>query len=197
VSAVSTPEEPVTYTVLGTVRDGENNFLEGAAVTIEGTGLSAITDGTGTYSISNVKEGTYDITASKDGYSSKTERVTVNNDTTVNFILEKTAEATGTVTVSLIAYTTSGGRNGDRHLHVTVALKDGNGVQVSGANVEIELQLDSSPYATSAGTTNGDGTVTFSYNNAPAGLYTTTVTGVTAEGLDWDKSSPENSYDKS
>ena len=78
----------------------------------------------------------------------------------------------------------------------TVALKDSNEVPVSGAKVEIVLYWDGSPYPTSAGTTNGDGTVTFSYNNAPAGTYSTTVTGVTAEGLVWDGVPPGNIYEK-
>ena len=38
--------------------------------------------------------------------------------------------------------------------------------------------------------------MTFSLKNAPDGCYTTTVTAVTAEGLDWDGKTPENGFRK-
>ncbi len=81
-----------TRTVSGTVKDGTDNALEGATVTIEGTGLSTTTGSDGSYSISDVEEGTYNITASKSGYSSQTETVTVDSDTIVDFVLEEEAE---------------------------------------------------------------------------------------------------------
>ncbi len=64
----------------------------GATVTIEETGQSATTDSDGKYSIADVEEGTYDITAGKEGYSSQTKTVTVDSDTTVDFALEEAAE---------------------------------------------------------------------------------------------------------
>ncbi len=82
-----------TYTVSGTVTDDQNNALEDATVTIEGTSLLATTGSDGTYTIPDVEKGTYNITASKEGYSSKTKTVTIDSDTRVEFSLNKETEA--------------------------------------------------------------------------------------------------------
>jgi hypothetical protein len=75
-------------TVSGTITDKDTEvLLEGATVTIEGTGWSATTEEDGSYSISDVEASTYIITASKLGYSDRTETVTVDGDTTVDFEL--------------------------------------------------------------------------------------------------------------
>jgi hypothetical protein len=49
---------------------------------------------------------------------------------------------------------------------------------------------------TRTGTTDPAGAVTFQWNKAPAGTYPTTVTGVLAAGLTWDRGTPYNSYVK-
>ena len=41
-----------------------------------------------------------------------------------------------------------------------------------------------------------EGTVTFQYSNAPEGIYSTTVTNVSAPSLTWDEITPDNSYTK-
>lgn len=102
----------------------------------------------------------------------------------------------GEVTVSGINYTTSGGRLQDRHLHITIALKDDEGKAVSGAAVSIEVYRNSGLFSTSSGTTGSDGTVTFNYSNHPSGVYTTKTIQVVAEGLVWDGKTPDNSYEK-
>jgi hypothetical protein len=72
----------------GTVTDKETDgLLGGATVIIEGTDWSATTEDDGSYSISDVEAGTYNITASKSGYIDQTETVTVEDDTTVEFEL--------------------------------------------------------------------------------------------------------------
>lgn len=81
-----------TYTISGTVKDTENNLLYGATVTIEETGQSATTDEYGSYEITNVEEGTYDITASKSSYTSQTKHVNVESDATVDFVLKEDVE---------------------------------------------------------------------------------------------------------
>ncbi len=92
VAEVEPPAPVDTWTVSGTVNDGAGTALEGASVTIEGLALSTTTGSDGSYSISDVEEGTYDITASKSGYSSQTKNVNVNNNTTVDFELEEEAK---------------------------------------------------------------------------------------------------------
>jgi len=76
-----------TFTVSGSVKDIDGVALQGASVVIEGTDFSAETDASGSYTIGNVAEGIYDITASKDGYAPQTENVNVVADKEVNFVL--------------------------------------------------------------------------------------------------------------
>jgi len=72
----------------GTVTDKETQGpLDGATVIIEGTGRSATTKDDGSYSISDVEAGTYNVTTSKSGYINQTETVTIEDATTVDFEL--------------------------------------------------------------------------------------------------------------
>jgi hypothetical protein len=96
------------------------------------------------------------------------------------------------VRVSTITYTTAGGRDGLKHLGVTVALQDDLDGVVTGASVTISLQHASGSAWAMSATTGSAGTVDFSLPNAPSGCYTTTVTGVTAAGLTWDPGDPGN-----
>ncbi len=82
-----------THTVSGTVTDADG-ALEGATVVIEETDHSATTDNDGAYEIIDVEEGNYDITASKEGYESETQNVTVESDRTVDFVLDKISGGT-------------------------------------------------------------------------------------------------------
>ncbi len=77
--------------------------IMGAVVSVAGTSLSAITDDSGNYSISDVPTGTYTVNASAKGYNTGTQGATVNENstTTVNFQLvplPTTGEITGKVT---------------------------------------------------------------------------------------------------
>ena len=65
-------------------------------------------------------------------------------------------------------------------------------VAVSGASVSISV-TNGSQTKVGPGTT---GTVTFNWSKAPRGTYTTTVTEVVATGLDFDGSTPPNSFTK-
>ena len=177
-----------TYTVLGTVTDAEGNALEGATVTIMGTELSAITGSGGTYSISDVEEGTYDITASKDGYSSQTKPVTVETDTTVDFALAEITEET--MYVDSITFTEKryGPGSSFVDLMTTVeVLRSSDDQPVSGARVEMNLKHEKGSWSF-AGDTISDGTVTFTLKRAYTGDYTATVTGVTHDVYIWDTS---------
>lgn len=93
----------------GTISGKVTNFaataigIKGAIVSVAGTSLSAITDDSGNYTISNVPTGTYTVNASASGYNTGTQRATVNENltTTVNFqlvLLPATGEITGRVT---------------------------------------------------------------------------------------------------
>ncbi|MDZ7729948.1 MAG: carboxypeptidase regulatory-like domain-containing protein [Natrialbaceae archaeon] len=56
--------------ISGTVSDGLGQALSGATVSIDSTGQSASTDASGSYTISNVSAGTYNLTASLANYTS-------------------------------------------------------------------------------------------------------------------------------
>jgi subtilisin family serine protease len=96
------------------------------------------------------------------------------------------------VHVDSFTYATTGGRDGKKHLSVTVALVDDLEGSVAGASVSILLERDLGGSWTFSGPTGSEGTVTFSLSNAPSGCYTATVTDVTAGGLTWDPDDPGN-----
>jgi subtilisin family serine protease len=86
-----------THTVSGDVRDGTNQPLAGAKVTIAGTPLvPAVTDASGHFSIESVPEGTYDITASAGAcFDQVTQTVTVDGDETLSFVLPQHKDSFG------------------------------------------------------------------------------------------------------
>jgi hypothetical protein len=193
---------PVLGTISGSVTASDGGAgISGATVAVEGTALSAVTDGSGNYTIANVPAGTYSVTASATGYVSKTTTgvvVTAGNTTTANFALvaESGSGTTGTVSVAAIAYSTHGGPRRDRHLAVVVRVVDGADVPVPGASVSIELKHNGNIYGTASGSTGSNGEVGFSFNNAPSGTYTTVVKQVSAGSLTWDGETPSNSFTK-
>jgi len=180
-------------------------FDSGASITFEGTASDTedgdLTDGLswtssfdgligtgGTFS-AFLSDGSHTITAEVTDSGGKTGSVSIK-------ITVGAPSGPTTVSVSSITYGTEGGRNSDRHLLITVALVDDLGDPVADASVSIDVFLDGSLYGSGTGTTGTDGTVTFKTNNAPSGIYTTTVTDVTAAGLSWDSSTPDNSFEK-
>lgn len=193
---------PEVGSITGTVTDGaDGSGISGATVSVNGTALFATTNGSGEYTISNVPADTYSVTASANGYLSKTVNgvsVTANASTTANFTLESepVSDPGGTVRVSSVGYSTSGGRLNDRHLTVTVSLIDDTNAPVSGASVAIRLDRNGSQYATVSGTTGSSGSVSFSFSNAPSGTFTTVVQNVVASGLEWDGNTPPNGISK-
>ena len=101
------------------------------------------------------------------------------------------------VTVECITYTTSGGKNHNKDLLITVALADDCGNAVPDASVSIKILCDGGSTASRTGTTNSNETVTFILRNAPSEHYETKVTDVSATGLKWeDHSTPVNGFDK-
>ena len=117
---------------------------------------------------------------------------------TADFALTAVTTVT-TVSVTLPSgtdgYATEGGKNGDKHLPITVALEDNLSNPAAAASVSMRVDRNDSFYGSGVGTTGTNRTVTFTAKNAPPGTYTTTVTNVTA-GLTWDDVTPPNSFDK-
>ena len=80
-TAIRALEPTPTGTISGTVTDADTEAgIGGATVKVEETGQSATTNPDGSYTIENVPTGTYDVTASAEGYGSQTQEATVNED---------------------------------------------------------------------------------------------------------------------
>ena len=121
--------------------------------------------------------------------------VNVTANHTIHATFEKIT-VSNTVRVLSITYSTSGGRFNDRHLAVTLLLLDDQDNPVANASVSATLYRNGTSW-NFQGTTNSNGTVTFTLNNHGSGCYYTEVTAVVASGLTWDGVTPENSYCKS
>ena len=142
--------------------------------------------GTGGSFSTTLGDGSHTITASVTDSGGKT------GSASIGITVGTPPSEPTSVSVDSITYATEGGKNGDKHLLITVALVD----PVSGASVSIRLDNTNTGQSwIGTGTTGTDGTVTFSLKNAPSGCYTTTVTDVTASGLTWDDTSPANTSD--
>ena len=92
-------EEELLGTIAGTVTDSSNaEPIEGATVVVEGTELSATTDGDGDYEIDEVPVETYTVTASAEGYDDDSQSVTViaGETSTADFALNP-IPTTGTI----------------------------------------------------------------------------------------------------
>jgi outer membrane cobalamin receptor len=73
--------------ISGKVVDGNGNALPGANVVIEGTDFGAATDANGNFIIANVKDGSYNISASVIGYEKTTKAITASGKAKANFTL--------------------------------------------------------------------------------------------------------------
>ncbi len=90
-------------TIQGTVSDQDGNALPGANVVVEGTSLGGSTDGNGTYSITDVPAGSYNVTASFIGYETESQSVEVGAEATqADFTLSSSALAGEEVIVTAL-----------------------------------------------------------------------------------------------
>ena len=90
-------------TIQGTVSDQDGNALPGANVVVEGTSLGEATDVNGTYSITDVAAGSYNVTASFIGYETESQSVEVGaEETQADFTLSSSALAGKEVIVTAL-----------------------------------------------------------------------------------------------
>lgn len=94
--------------------------------------------------------------------------------------------------VDCITYTTQGGPNGLKHLKIAVTIVDDTDAPVEGAFVNMTLFGNTS--YNFGGTTDMDGTVTFTLINAGNICYTSDVTNVNASGLSFNGAEPTNGF---
>jgi len=97
-----------TGRVTGTITDGSTgNTLPGVNVAIEGTQLGAVTGPDGSFTISDVKQGTYTVRASFIGYGEEVREgveVSAGEATDLNFVMQR--EAVGLDSVVVTGYQT-------------------------------------------------------------------------------------------
>ena len=111
--------------------------------------------------------------------------VTDGGTATADFALTAQTVATS-VSVDLFTYSSAGGKYKDKHVSVTIALVDNLGGAAGGASISVRMDSKTGASATGSGTTGSDGTIKFTWGNAPGDCYTTTVTSVTFGDLTFD-----------
>lgn len=95
--AMAPPPAPTNLTLIGTVTDG---FSRGALpnITVQivsgpNAGRLAVTDPSGSYSISGLTGGTFTLSAANSGYDTQTQQVTLTANTRVDIILPRTGSS--------------------------------------------------------------------------------------------------------
>jgi hypothetical protein len=186
-----------TGSIAGFVRDAATGSgIGGAAVSVD-SGQSTISNGDGSYTVSQVAIGTRAVSVSAAGYSPASGAVDVlENQTAVLDLALDAIPGGGGVKADAVGYDTTGGKNGDKNLLITVTAVDDGGAPVAGASVSIQLLRDGANAGTGTADTGSDGTVTFQLRNAADACYTTVVTDITASGLSYAGVYPANGFQK-
>ncbi|MEM6642407.1 MAG: TonB-dependent receptor [Bacteroidota bacterium] len=88
-------------TIRGTITDEQSSPLPGVTVQIQGTSLGTITNADGTFVISNLTEGSYNLLITSVGFQQISKTVTVKQQEViqVNFVLKESSEELGEVVV--------------------------------------------------------------------------------------------------
>jgi subtilisin len=100
------------------------------------------------------------------------------------------------VHVAAIDYLLFGGKRNNKNLSATIAMADDYGAPVTGATLSVTIYRSGKVLRNTSGTTNADGRLTFTMNNAKAGTYSVLIRTVVADPLEWDGISPANSFVK-
>ena len=107
------PPPPSTYTVTGRISDPNSAGIPNARVEVlngDNTGKATTTDGSGTYTLTELLGGTFRLRASADGYNTGEQNVTVPDVPRADFTLQRSTaacaygiSATGRITVGDLA----------------------------------------------------------------------------------------------
>ena len=193
VVTITSPTDGSTFDSGATILfEGNASDTEDGDLTASLTWTSSIDGqfGTGGSFSTTLTDGDHTITAKVTDSGGKTSSSSIK-------ITVGTPPATGTTsTVDSITYSTTAGKNNDKHLIISIHVTDDLGNDVSGASVSIDLYRDDNLVGSATATTGSTGNVNFSLKNASSGTYTTTITDVTASGLNWDGITPSNSFEK-
>lgn len=173
----------VPGSIAGTVTDTKDGSPIVGAVVTDGT-RTATTDASGEYSIADISPGSYQVTASKEGYESLTSSVTVLSGATtvMDFYLNQEAPVANAMWVDSISFVEKG-----KNLFIEVRVVTASGV-LPRAEVSLSLECGNGEVWNFSGTTNNAGLVRFRLGKAPVGNYLIIVNGLTCSGFVWDMS---------
>jgi thermitase len=171
----------VLGSITGSVTDAKDGSPVAGATVSDGV-RTATTDATGKYTIADVPSGSYEVTASKEGYESMTSGVTVTSGaiSEMNFSLNQKAPVINTMWVDSIGFVEKG-----KNLFMEVSVVTASGV-LSGAEVGLSLECSNGEVWNFSDTTNNVGLVRFKLGKAPTGNYQITVNSLTCSGFNWD-----------
>lgn len=188
---------PDTGTISGTIADLDTGAGIGGATVSVDSGQSTLSNGDGSYSITGVPTGTRLVTATASGYGSENGSVSVSTGATSTLDLDLTALPGGSgVKADCITYTTTGGKNADKNLLITVSAVDDNGMAVANASVSLTLLQNGSPAGSATADTDASGEVTFQLRNAANGCYSAIIDQIVATGLSYNNTYPMNGFQK-
>lgn len=221
-SAVSIRLIPIPAVAL-TVATDKSSYIAGqdtsATVTVDvkdehGIAISGLLPGAfATLLDSSAQTATFSETTTPGTYTSSLDLTTVQTGAhSLQISVTDTRSLTGTKSTSFsvsdpqqqattakvqnIIYRTEGGKNNNKNLVITVKVINNLDASVSGASVSINLLRTGNTVFSSAGTTDSNGEVSYTYSNAAAACYQTTVTAVIANQLTWDNITPSNQFCK-
>jgi thermitase len=183
VAEFSLNEIIIPGSITGSVTDAEDGSPIVGATVNDGT-RTAITDASGKYTLIDVPPGSYEVTASKEGYESTTSSVTVTSGETseMNFALNQKPPVTDGMWVDSIGFV----RNG-QNLFIEIEVVTPSGA-LSGANVDFSLECSNGEVWNFSDATNNAGLARCKVGKAPIGNYLTTVNSLICSGFTWDMS---------
>jgi len=183
VANFSLNEVIVPGSITGSVTDAEDGSPIVGATVSDGT-RTTTTDASGIYTVANVPPGTYQVTASKEGYVSVTLTATVVSGGTsvMNFPLNSKPDPINIMWVDNIRFVEKG-----KNLFIEVSVVTASGV-LPGAKVGLSLECSNGEVWNFSGITNTPGLVKFKLGKAPVGSYRITVDNLTCSDFIWDMS---------
>lgn len=178
------PLPPTTGSIRGRVTDAaDGSPIAGASVSLKG--VSATTDSKGEYRITDLSEGAEVITVSAAGYAdlSQTVEIIAGEVSEVNFGLDRLPPpAPGDMWVDSVSFSVRG-----VNLNITVQAMDAAGA-LPGVQTELTVTNGGQNWCF-AGVTDNSGRVVFTIQKGPQGTYVATVSGLSADGYEWDTAS--------
>ena len=148
---------PLVRNIEFTVTDGEDP-IEGATVSIGS--VDKTTDSDGECTFQDIEEGTVSVTVTKEGYTTKTESITVDSDHT-SFTISLTA----TESTRNISFTINDGNNGVEGAVVTIGESTGTTGSQGGCTLQNVTDGEHTVTVTADGYNDYTGTITVSEDN--------------------------------